>query len=109
PNEIQQLVKTYAIKEVFKDEAAEITLPQFFLKIPANDLFGNKEEEIALEKENLLGGFKLSQQSTDIVFDNISSELYKVDLDETKKEHTPTFVKLDGTIKESIISYILDP
>ncbi len=109
PNEIQQLVKTYGIKDVFKGEAAKINLPQFFLKIPANDLFGKKEEDIALEKESLLDGFKLSQQPTDIVFDNISSELYKVDLDETKKEHTPTFVKLDGNIKESIISYMLDP
>ncbi|HMO63510.1 MAG TPA: DEAD/DEAH box helicase family protein [Ferruginibacter sp.] len=109
PNEIQQLVKTYGIKDVFKDEAAKINLPQFFLKIPANDLFGKKEEAIALEKENLLDGFKLSQQPTDIVFDNISSELYKVDLDETKKEHTPTFVKLDGQVKESIMAYMLDP
>lgn len=109
PNEIQQLVKTYGIKEVFKDDAAKINLPQFFLKIPVNDLFGNKEEDIALEKENLLDGFKLSKQPTDIVFDNISSELYKVDLDETKKEHTPTFVKLDGQVKESIIAYMLDP
>ncbi len=109
PNEIQQLVKTYGIKEVFKDDAAKINLPQFFLKIPVNDLFGNKEEDIALEKENLLDGFKLSKQPTDIVFDNISSELYKVDLDETKKEHTPTFVKLDGQDKESIMAYMLDP
>jgi len=109
PNEIQQLVKTYEIKEVFKDDAAKISLPQFFLKIPANDLFGKKEEDIALEKENLLDGFKLSQQPTDIVFDNISSELYKVDLDETKKEDTPTFVKLDGQVKDSIMAYMLDP
>jgi type III restriction enzyme len=109
PNEIQQLVKTYGIKEVFKDDAAKISLPQFFLKVPANDLFGKKEEDIALEKENLLEGFKLSQQPTDIVFDNISSELYKVDLDETKKEHTPTFVRLDGEVKESVMTYILDP
>lgn len=109
PNEIQQLVKTYGIKEVFKDDAAKISLPQFFLKIPANDLFVKKEEDIALEKENLLDGFKLSQQPTDIVFDNISSELYKVDLDETQKEHTPTFVKLDGQVKESIMAYMLDP
>ena len=109
PNEIQQLVKTYGIKDVFKDEAAKINLPQFFLKIPANDLYGQKEEEIALEKENLLEGFALSKADTNIAFNSISSELYKVDLDETKKEHTPTFVKLDGTVKESIISYMLDP
>lgn len=109
PNEIQQLVKTYSIKDKFRKQAEQINLPQFFLKIPANDLFGKKEIDIALEKENLLDGFKLSQQPTDIVFDNISSDLYKVDLDETRKEHTPAFVKLDGQVKESIMAYMLDP
>lgn len=109
PNEIKELVKTYTIKDIFKEQADKINLPQFFLKIPANDLFGTREEEIALEKENLLEGFALSKCDINIAFDNIASELYKVDLDETKKEHTPTFVRLDGTVKESILTYILDP
>jgi type III restriction enzyme len=109
PNEIQKLVKTYSIKDIFKEQAEQINLPQFYLKIPANDLFGQKEEELPLEKENLLEGFALSKADTNIVFDSIVSELYKVDLDETKKEHTPTFVRLDGDVKESIISYLLDP
>ncbi len=109
PNEIQQLVKTYSIKDIFKEQAEKINLPQFYLKVPANDLFGQKEEELPLEKENLLDGFALSKADTNIAFDSITSELYKVDLDETKKEHTPTFIRLDGSVKESIIAYILDP
>ncbi|MCU0403845.1 MAG: hypothetical protein MUE99_04790, partial [Chitinophagaceae bacterium] len=109
PNEIQQLVKTYSIKDIFIEDAAQINLPQFYLKVPANDLFGQKEEELPLEKENLLEGFALSKADTNIAFDSISSELYKVDLDETKREHTPTFVRLDGEVKESVMTYILDP
>ena len=109
PNEIQQLVKTYKIKEIFKEQAGQINLPQFFLKVPANDLFGKREEEWPLEKENLLEGFALSKSDTNIAFDSITSELYKVDLDETVREHTPTFVRLDGEVKDSIVSYILDP
>ena len=109
PNAIKELVKTYSIKDIFKEQAEQLNLPQFFLKVPANDLFGTREEETALEKENLLEGFALSKSDTNIAFDNITSELYKVDLDETKKEHTPTFVRLDGTVKESILTYILDP
>jgi type III restriction enzyme len=108
-NEIKELVKTYSIKDIFKEQAQQINLPQFFLKVPANDMFGTREEETALEKENLLEGFALSKSDTYIPFGNITSELYKVDLDETKKEHTPTFVRLDGTVKESILTYILDP
>lgn len=109
PNEIQQLVKTYNIKDIFREQAEQISLPQFYLKIPANDLFGNKETEVPLEKESLLEGFALSKADTNIAFDSITSELYKVDLDETKKEHTPTFVRLDGVVKESVMAYILDP
>ena len=109
PNEIQQLVKTYSIKDIFQEQAGEINLPQFYLKVPANDLFGKKEKELPLEKENLLEGFALSKADTNIAFDSITSELYKVDLDETKKEHTPTFVKLDGEVKDSVLNYILDP
>jgi type III restriction enzyme len=103
PNEIQQLVKTYSIKDIFQEQAGQINLPQFYLKVPANDLFGKKEEELPLEKENLLDGFALSKADTNIAFDSITSELYKVDLDETKKEHTPTFVRLDGEVKESVM------
>lgn len=109
PNEIKALVKTYSIKTIFKEQAEEINIPQFFLKVPASDLFGTREEETPLEKENLLAGFALSKSDTNITFDSITSELYKVDLDETKKEHTPTFVRIDGKAKESILSYILDP
>lgn len=108
PNELQKLVKTFNVKEIFKEQAGQINLPQFYLKVLGSDLFGAREEQ-PLEKENLLDGFKLSQQPTDIIFDSMTSELYKVDLDETKKEHTPTFVRLDGDIKESVMAYILDP
>lgn len=109
PDEIQKLVKSYSIKDIFREKALQISLPQFYLKIPTNDLFGLKEEEVLLEKENLLQGFALSKADTNIAFDNITSELYKVDLDETKKEHTPSFVKIDGAVKEHIIAFILDP
>ncbi len=111
PNEIQQLVKTYSIKDIFQEQAGKINLPQFYLKVPANDFFGTKEveAELLLEKENLLAGFALSKADTNITFGNITSELYKIDLDETKKEHTPMFVRLDGDVKEGIMAYILDP
>ncbi|GAB3503148.1 DEAD/DEAH box helicase [Emticicia fontis] len=108
PTAIQSLVKTYQIKEIFQEEASQVVIPQFFLKVPANDLFGQKEDAL-LQKENLLTGFQLSKSDTNIMFDNIVSELYKVDLDETKKEHTPTFVRIDGSVKDKVMEYMLDP
>ncbi len=109
PNEIQQLVKTYSVKDIFSEQAEKITLPQFYLKVPANDLFGIKDDELPLEKEYLLEGFALSKADTNIAFDSITSELYQIDLDATKKEHTPTFVRLDGSVRERVMKYIVDP
>lgn len=109
PNELKDLVKNFSIKDIFKEQAEGIVLPQFYLTRPANDLFGQGENELPLEKEDLLEGFALGKCDINIAFESIASELYKVDLDESRKEHTPTFVRLDGSIKESILAYILDP
>ncbi len=110
PTEIKSLVKTYPIKEIFKEQAQTIKLPQFFVKVPASQFnFGEEYHDEPLEKETLLKGFALSKGDTNIAFDSIETDLYKVDLDETKKEHLPTFVRIDGALKESLLAYILDP
>lgn len=109
PTAIQQLVKTYSVKGIFKEQAERMSLPQFFMNVPKNDLFGMNTEDVLLESENLLLGFALGKADTNIVFDSTTAALYKVDLDETKKEHTPTFVKIDGDARERIMTYILDP
>jgi len=107
PPELQSLVKTYKIKEVFLDQALQLEIPQFFIKKPSGNIFD--EDHLLLNKEDLLENFQLGKADANITFDHISSELYKVDLDETKGDHTPTFIKLDGDIKDRLMSYILDP
>lgn len=109
PNELHQLMKTYPIKAIFKTLAANIKLPQFFIKVPANSLFEWGETDNLLEKEYLFKAFELSKADTHINFDSVTTEIYKVDLDETRKEHTPTFVKLDNRVKDNIITYMLAP
>lgn len=107
PNEILQQVKKYEIKDIFRERATAINLPQFYLKVPQS-MF-NEYADKPLDREELLTGFPLSKHDTNINFDSITSQLYKVDLDETKKEHTPTFVRIDGQMKENMLAYILDP
>lgn len=109
PTEIQPQVKSYTIKEFFKDAVISKPLPQFYFKIPANDLFGIREEDVLLEHENLLEKFQLSKCDTNIVFDDSGAELYKVDLDETSKDFVPRIMKIDGNIRESLMKYLLDP
>lgn len=107
PSEIKDLVNSYAMKDTFKDEALKLEIPQFHIQKSIGDIFSSGE--MLLEKEDLLSGFPLSKSDTYINFDNVASELYKVDLDETKKDYTPSFVRLDGDVRDKVMTYILDP
>ncbi len=109
PTELEKQVKTYPMKAAFAAEAAALRLPQFYLKVPGNDLFGTASGEVLLDKDNLLEGFALGKADTNIAFDSVSAELYRVDLDETQREFTPSFVKVDGDAKERLMAFILDP
>ena len=111
PTQLESLVKTYPIKEIFREQAAALVLPQFFWKKPAAGLFdsGGSSPAVLLEHEFLLEGFPLGKADTNIKFDGVSAELYRIDLDETKQEATPTFARIDGDAKERIMAFILDP
>jgi type III restriction enzyme len=100
-------VKRYKVKESNKDFIEKIEFPQFFIKVKASDIFGTDEE--LLNRESLLKDFKLSDEDIKIDFDHISSDLYKIDLEESKKnEYRPSFTKIeDSMVKDPISEYIL--
>jgi type III restriction enzyme len=104
--EMGDKVKRYKVKEAYKEFIDKIEFPQFFIKVTASDIFGTDEE--LLNRESLLKDFKLSDEDTKIDFDQISYDLYKIDLEQTKKdEHSPTFTKFeDDLVTDSIIDYI---
>lgn len=100
-------VKRYKVKDANKDFIDNIEFPQFFIKVTASDIFGTEEE--LLNRESLLKDFKLSDEDIKIDFDQISSDLYKIDLEESKKnEYRPSFTKIeDNMVKDPIAEYIL--
>lgn len=105
--EMGDKVKRYGMKENCRESATSIKLPQFFLNVVASDIFNTSEE--LLNRESLLKDFKLADEDTKIDFDQISSDLYKIDLEEAKKnEYRPSFTKIeDQVIKDPIAEYIL--
>ncbi len=107
PAALRQMVKTYSIKTTLRDAAKKISIPQFFLH-PVDSIFEKGELDNLLSKESLLDGFPLSMCDTNINFNAISTELYRVDLDVTRKDHTPTFIRIDGKSRTNILAYILD-
>ncbi|MBA5629993.1 DEAD/DEAH box helicase [Moheibacter lacus] len=105
--EMGDKVKRYKVKEAYKEFIDKIEFPQFFIKVTASDIFGTDEE--LLNRESLLKDFKLSDEDIKIDFDQISSDLYKIDLEEAKKnEYRPSFTKIeDNLVKDPIAEYIL--
>lgn len=105
--EMGNKVKRYKVKEAYKALIDKIEFPQFFIKVTASDIFGTEEE--LLNRESLLKDFKLSNEDIKIDFDKISSDLYKIDLEEAKKnEYRPSFTKIeDNMVKDPIAEYIL--
>ncbi|MGB0888458.1 MAG: DEAD/DEAH box helicase [Vicingaceae bacterium] len=105
--EMGDKVKRYKVKEANKEFIEQIEFPQFFIKVTASDIFGTEEE--LLNRESLLKDFKLSDEDIKIDFDQISSDLYKVDLEQSKKdEYRPSFTKIeDNVVKDPIAEYIL--
>lgn len=105
--EMGDKVKRYSIKEVHRDKAQAIKLPQFFLSVPGNSLFGTEEGRVSLNSESLLKDFRLSNEDIKINFDELKSDLYKVDLDKNN-EYRPTITQIeDSRVKEPLIEYIL--
>ncbi len=102
-------VKQYRIREGLVDKARAVTLPRFFIEVPKNNLFETGAGRVPLDENILLQGFQLEKGDKNITWDDVSSDLYKVDLQETRKnEFTPSFTKIEDRIfKEPLVEYIL--
>lgn len=113
PNELVKQVKKYQMKEIFRDSAKSLILPQFMnidkSQELTTDLFVEVHQKALFEGEMLLKDFKLGSGNSDIDFDTAEATMYRVDLDESSNSHTPTYLKVDGVAHEQIAAYIMDP
>jgi type III restriction enzyme len=96
------MVKKYPMAEEFRQEAAHIKLPQFFLQV-GSSLFG-KEEKL-LTPENLTDGFSLAEQDAQINFQLAMGEAYEVDLQQNG-EAVPKYKRLLQSDREEIRQYL---
>jgi len=105
--EMGDKVKRYKMVDANKEFVSTLKLPQFFLEVIPNDIFGT--DKVLLNQESLLGNFKLSNEDSKIAFDQIESDLYKVDIEKLREdEYAPRFTKIeDLQVKDPIIDYIL--
>lgn len=106
--DLEARMNKYPIKEIFVNEAKEIRIPQFFIKVPACGFFEETETLALLEKDNLLQGFRLNICDTAINFTGVDVEAYQIDLEVTGKEDSrPSYKKIDPRKKERLNQHIL--
>lgn len=100
---------SYSLIEGYQNYVAEISLPQFFKKIDANAADSLFEElnlsEQKLHKNILLEGFNLLSYDTAVTFEEISAEVYEIDLNEIKGVVTTS--KMNKRSKDFLIETIL--
>ncbi len=96
--EVVSRMKTYAVKEEFKDDIKDLKIPQFVTKGEAS-LFTDFEYEL-LDRETLRTGFTLRDKDTIIDFKSLDAEIGKVDVDD--KNETPKAWRLTGRDNEHI-------
>jgi len=103
--------KPYKIEEQFRAVAECIEIPQFYRKVPQEELHDtivfedlNQEEQL-LTQISLLKGFVLASKSTEINFDETNTEVYQIDYSESK--HTATMEKVSTRAKNILIDTIL--
>ena len=104
PTELMDKVKTYPIKESYKDEVKNVKLPNFFLQKSPNLI--DSENFVLLTKKELLLGFDLSKEDHKIDFTQ-SSEMASIDLVEGRKdEFIPAYRHTENQVKEAFVEYI---
>jgi len=103
--------KRYSIDPQFKEITESFKLPQFFRTVEKNEIHDNilfeelAEYERFLNKNNLLDGFKLSNQDSRINFDDVAADIYTVDFNENKR--TATVNKIVERTKKILLDNIL--
>lgn len=108
PTEIKDKMNVQPMKEIFAKQAKQIILPQFYIKIKNEGSFLEDDDEFLLENDELLKDFRLSQQNTDIQFENLDADTYIVDLERLSDEnYKPTFKKMNAEQRNRFNEFVL--
>lgn len=108
PPEVEKHMKRYRIQERWQAEVSGLLLPQFHTKVVTGGFFTDDEAMQRFDGDGLLKEFRLSQQETNINFEDVDPEVYQVDLEETgKDDYKISFSKVKEAQREAINRLIL--
>ena len=105
PAALEDKMNKHKLKDTFREQALTLKLPQFFTKVESG---GWIEDVQVFERNLLLEEFKLSQADSAINFDDVESEMYRVDLEEIGDEnYKATPFKVNVKAREKFNALIL--
>ncbi|MDD3815994.1 MAG: DEAD/DEAH box helicase family protein [Desulfocapsaceae bacterium] len=106
-DEVRSKMNEFGMVEVYEAEAKTIRLPQFYQRVPGLTLFGDGEQSVLFNKEELLKGFRLSQADSRIDFMTTGEEAYRVDIEQIgDHNYRPSFWKLKHSTQELLAEYL---
>ncbi len=82
PAQLEDKMNKHKLKEIFRDDALALKLPQFFIRVQTGGWFNDDNALQLFERDELLKEFKLSQADGNISFEDVAAEMYRVDLEE---------------------------
>ena len=106
--ELEDKMNRHRLKDLFREEAMNLALPQFFIKVQNGGFFDADQPFQTFEREELLKDFRLSQGDATISFDDVETEVYRVDLEQLGDEnYAPKAFKLAVNERSRFTAYLL--
>ena len=106
--ELEDKMNRHRLKDLFREEAINLALPQFFIKVQSGGFFDADQPFQTIEREELLKDFRLSQGDATISFDDVETEVYRVDLEQLGEEnYAPKAFKLAVNERTRFTAYLL--
>jgi type III restriction enzyme len=106
--ELEDKMNRHKVKDIFRDEALAVRLPQFFIQVPNGGFFEEEQPFQLFEREELLKEFRLSQGDATISFEDVETEVYRVDLEQLGEEnYAPRAFKLAARERVKFTDYLL--
>ncbi len=108
PIDLEGKMNKHKIKDIFRVEALALKLPQFFMRVQTGGWFEDDEARQLFERHELLKEFKLSQSDANISFEDVESQVYRVDLEQIgDQNYAPKPFKMDTSSRHRFNALIL--
>ena len=106
--ELEDKMNRHKVKEIFRDEALAVRMPQFFIPVQNGGFFEQEQPFQLFEREELLKEFRLSQADATISFEDVETEVYRVDLEQLGDEnYAPRAFKLAARERVKFTDYLM--